>query len=253
MTPDGIGADAAQEEIAALRAQLAQAQDAVRARDEFLAVAAHELRNPMHTATLATGALLALTARKGDAEMERLAARAYRAMASLGRQSSLLLDVSRLNAGRFVLHAVPLDLVACVKGVLDDLREQAMHLGCGLHFEAPAQILGRWDPQAIAHLVGNLVGNAVKYGAGHPVHVSLAEEPAAVVLTVQDEGPGIAPDAQRRIFEKFERLVATPMAAEGYGLGLWIVGRIVQAHNGRIEVQSTPGQGSRFAVTLPLA
>jgi signal transduction histidine kinase len=251
MTPEGIGADAAQEEIAALRAQLAQAQEAVRARDEFLAIAAHELRNPMHTATLASGALLALAVRKGDTELERLAARTYRAMASLGRQSTLLLDVSRLNAGRFALRPVPLDLVACVGSVLDELREQAMHLGCELSYDAPAQILGGWDPQAIAHLVGNLVGNAIKYGAGHPVHVSLAAGPGSVLLTVRDQGPGIAPDAQRRIFEKFERLVATPMATEGFGLGLWIVGRIVQAHDGRIEVHSEPGQGSSFAVTLP--
>jgi signal transduction histidine kinase len=96
-----------------------------------------------------------------------------------------------------------------------------------------------------------LVANAVKFGAGKPVEVVAEAYGASAHLVVSDHGIGIPPDDQRRIFERFERAVPTKHYG-GFGLGLWIVRNIVEAHGGEISVSSEPGRGSRFEVTLPL-
>jgi signal transduction histidine kinase len=102
----------------------------------------------------------------------------------------------------------------------------------------------------VEQVVTNLLSNAIKYGAGRPIEIRVDGDENTARLTVRDRGIGIPPDHQARIFERFERAVSTSDYG-GFGLGLWIVRQIVEAHGGQIHVTSTPGQGSAFTVELP--
>ena len=117
--------------------------------------------------------------------------------------------------------------------------------------DAPGTLVGRWDTQRLEQVVINLLTNALKYGAGKPVHLRLAAEGERARLSVRDEGIGIAAEDQGRIFERFERAVSDRHFG-GLGLGLYICRQIVDALGGTIAVRSTPGEGSTFEVVLPL-
>jgi signal transduction histidine kinase len=112
-------------------------------------------------------------------------------------------------------------------------------------------VVGRWDRLRVEQVVMNLLGNAIKYGEGKPIHVEVLALGDAARLTVKDCGPGIPAEAQERIFERFER-VAPVRHFGGLGLGLWLVRRSVEAHGGHVSVLSSPDEGSEFTVTLPL-
>ena len=123
---------------------------------------------------------------------------------------------------------------------------------CELIARLPPKLEGRWDRLAAEQIVANLISNAIKYGAGSPVEVSLTEPaPGVAKIQVSDRGPGIASQDRERIFERFQRAVEPGQRRSGFGIGLWLVRSLVQAHGGSIEVDSTPGQGSTFTVHLP--
>jgi len=135
-----------------------------------------------------------------------------------------------------------------VLGRLADVFERS---GCEVHLEAPVPVHGRWDAQRLDQVLVNLLTNAVKYGAGRPVHVRVEEAGAFVRLTVRDEGIGIAPEALPRIFGRFERAVSDSQYG-GLGLGLYITRQLVEAMGGRVYVESRLEEGSTFTVELPL-
>jgi signal transduction histidine kinase len=112
-------------------------------------------------------------------------------------------------------------------------------------------VVGRWDRSRLEQVVANLLSNAFKYGSGKPVEIEIALEPERARLSVKDQGIGIPPERQGRIFERFERAVSARHYS-GLGLGLYIVRRVLEALGGSIRVQSAPGVGSTFAVELPL-
>ena len=114
-----------------------------------------------------------------------------------------------------------------------------------------AGISGNLDPLAVEQVIDNLVSNAVKFGAGKPVTVRLRSDQRVACLEVQDRGIGMSVDQQKRIFGRFEQIVASHDGS-GFGLGLWIASRLVAAMDGRITVSSHPGEGSTFTVMLPL-
>jgi signal transduction histidine kinase len=109
---------------------------------------------------------------------------------------------------------------------------------------------GRWDRKALAQMVDHLLSNAFKFGAGKPVRISVGAAGRSGVLVVRDEGIGIAAADQARIFGPFERAVSERNYA-GFGIGLWAVRRIVEAHGGSVEVESAEGRGAAFTVRLP--
>jgi signal transduction histidine kinase len=161
-----------------------------------------------------------------------------------------LLDISRIAAGRLDLRREEVDLAAVVRDVAARFAPELAQAGCPLTVRADAPAVGRWDRLRLDQVATNLLSNALKYGRGQPIAVAVEADDRAARLTVRDQGIGIAPEHQARIFECFERAV-TGYEHGGLGLGLYIVRRIVEGLGGSIRVASAPGKGSTFTVELP--
>jgi two-component system OmpR family sensor kinase len=226
-------------------------RDAIRARDEFLAIAAHELRNPMHALLLQVASALAIARRSGDDELIQRLERVKLVLDRYIKRATLLLEVSRLNAGGAELRFEDLDIAEVLRDLVDTYSVEADFHRVSIQVSAPDSLCGQWDRLAIEQVIGNLLSNAIKYGDGHPITVTLACDTAAARLTVQDRGIGISPENQARIFGRFEQVV-TEHPRTGFGVGLWLAHSLMEAHRGSITVSSTPGQGSVFAIWLPL-
>jgi signal transduction histidine kinase len=168
----------------------------------------------------------------------------------LGALIGDLLDVSRISANRMKLSLAPMDFAAMLLEVVSRYEAQALRAGTALQADVPTSLMGTWDTMRLEQVVVNLLDNALKYGAGKPVRLRLVEDSGNAILTVQDEGIGIAPEAQRRIFERFARAVSDRHYG-GLGLGLYITKTLVEAMGGTIQVQSEPGRGATFTVVLP--
>ena len=237
-----------------LRAQqeqirLAHAEEAVRLRDEFLSIAAHELRTPLSAVQLQLQSLLewpeGLTPR-----IRTKVERACRSGERLVRLVDALLDVSRISSGNFTLNPTPFDLNDAVREVVERLREHALRAGSEVTIRSDGPLEGAWDRLRIEQVVTNLLGNALKYAAGSPVELVLQGNEREAMLTVSDAGPGIPESEWQRIFERFER--ATPMRHfGGLGLGLYVARQIVEAHGGSIRPVHLRPEGAHFLIQLP--
>jgi PAS domain S-box-containing protein len=230
------------------------ARNAVRLRDEFLSVASHELKTPLTPLSLKLQTL----AREAEAQPESPFVLKVRAHVEAGRKqikrlSDLigdLLDVSRISSGQMKLHWEPVDIAAVVREVGTRLEPEATRAESSLTLEIRGVLTLSSDRMRLEQVAENLMTNAIKYGAGKPIHVRLEASPERVSLSVKDQGIGIAPEHQARIFERFERAVSERNYG-GLGLGLYITRTIVQALGGTIRVDSQPGQGACFTVELP--
>ena len=227
-----------------------EAREAVRKRDDFLSVASHELKTPLTSLKLTVAALEREASRVGAPETFR--ARLDRIQTQSTRLAGLvdqLLDVSRMSAGKLVLDLEPIDLAGLASEVVQRFAEEAARVGTQLTLRAPVPVQVVVDRQRMDQVLTNLLSNALKYGARSPVEVQV-DCVSGPRIRVQDAGPGISPAEHARIFERFERGLQTG-GHPGMGLGLWIVREIVQAHGGRVWVQSPPGGGATFEVSLP--
>ncbi|WP_437719082.1 AAA family ATPase [Sorangium sp. So ce448] len=229
------------------------ANEAVRMRDEFLTVATHELNTPMTSLTLTLEAMdrALRSGRSWDPQaMGRQVDRALRQAARLTRLNSELLDVSRINAARLRLDVAEVDLGEIVRDVLARFKLDLARAGCSVSLRECGRVVGLWDGSRVDQIVSNLLANAIKFGAGNPVEISLGEEAGTARLSVRDHGIGIDPARQGQIFERFERAVSDRHYG-GLGLGLYISRRIAEAHGGSIRVESALGAGATFVVELP--
>ena len=231
--------------------------EAIVARDNFIAVAGHELRNPM---TPMIGQLERLISGvKGGklttAQIEERLERVHRAMGHYVKRAATLLDVSRITTGKFRLQPAPCDLVAVIVQVVDYFAEAAQYSGAAIELDVPASLPGHWDRLALEQVMDNLVSNAIKYGGPHPILVSAGNaadsNALGVLIQVRDHGPGISAENRARIFGRFERAVGLDQQKSGFGIGLWVVGQIVDAMDGIVEVDAAEGGGSVFRVALP--
>jgi two-component system CheB/CheR fusion protein len=227
------------------------AREAVVARDDFLAIAAHELRTPLSTLNLQ---LQTLAAARGPELVESVAAgRLERAIKQTRRLASLidsLLEVSRITAGKLTLHPEATDLSAIVRDVAQRLRAAAADAGCAVAVDAERPVTGTWDPLRLDQVVTNLIQNAIRYAPASPIEVSVVQVSARQArLAVRDHGPGIPPERRARIFDRFEK--GTAPSQEGLGLGLYITRQIVEAHGGEVHVECEAGNGTSFVVELP--
>ncbi len=228
-------------------------EEAVQARDRFLAIAGHELNTPLTSLKLNLDALERTLSRPNGFKPETVAGKLEKIHRQLGRLANLvkeLLDVSRITGGRLVLEPEEMDLVALAREVVERSQEDALHAGCELVLHAPSHLAGRWDRLRLDQVLQNLLSNAIKYGRGKPVELELREEGDFASFHVTDHGIGIAPEDHARLFMRFER-VASERNYGGFGLGLWIVKQVLDAMGGTIEVKSAHGQGSTFRVRVP--
>jgi signal transduction histidine kinase len=163
-----------------------------------------------------------------------------------------LLEGSRLEAGQAELHREPLDLARLLEDVVE--RDMPPDVGRRLRLEASVAVPQvSADAPRLKRVVVNLLTNALKYGApGTPVVVHLEQTGAHARVSVRDQGPGLQPGELSRLFTKYYR-TQEGRRAKGVGLGLYISRLIIEAHGGHIHAESTPGQGSTFSFTLPLA
>ncbi len=227
-----------------------EAQRAIRARDEFLSVASHELRTPLTALELQLGGLARRAAGTDERTKNKLAVIA-RQVKRLEVLVENLLDVSRVMAGKLQLELDECDFAHVVEDVAARLTDSARKAGSALRLDLePCR--GRWDRSRLDQVVSNLLSNAIKYGANAPVDVRLRCEAERAELRVRDHGIGVPLEDQARIFERFERAVSHRQFG-GLGLGLWIARQIAEAHGGIIAVDSKPGAGAEFIVTLPRA
>ncbi|WP_233261914.1 ATP-binding protein [Vitiosangium sp. GDMCC 1.1324] len=234
-----------------------EAQLAVRLRDEFLSVASHELKTPLTPLSLKLTALTREFSRccADDALLPALQRHVEVARRQVHKMSTLinaLLDVSRLSLGKLKLELAEADLGEVLVEVATWFAPEAARAGSELWVQGDKRIPGWWDRLRLEQVVTNLISNAIRYGAGQPIHARAEVVGELARLVVRDEGIGIPPEAQERIFGKFERAVSEHHSG-GLGLGLYITRSIVKALGGSIRVESRPGEGSTFTVDLPLA
>jgi signal transduction histidine kinase len=258
--------DLALAEDLAIRAALAvdnarlylRTQEAVRARDEFLSIASHELRTPITSLQLAAQGLLRLSRAGSLAKVppEFIASSLETAVRQTARMAALidrLLDVSRIQAGRLELQLEQVDLSLVTREIVAQSAAEASRAGCAVELRADDPVIGCWDRARLEQVAANLISNAIKYGAGKPIEVEVVRlDGAQARLSVKDQGIGIPPERMGRIFERFERAVSARHYS-GLGLGLYIVRRVLEALGGSIRVESQPGQGSTFIVELPMS
>ena len=232
------------------RVELAKAEEAIRLRDEFLSLAAHELKTPLTVLQLQLDTLH----NRMDESGMRTAAKLQRASQSSERLANLvesLLDVSRIATGRFELDVKEFDIVECVENVVDGLRPSAEKARCDLTVDTRESVVGAWDRLRLEQALTNLLANAIKYGAGKPIAVLVRRHGSDVMLQVRDHGPGVPETELERLFRRFERAHSIRNFG-GLGLGLYFIQAIVDAHGGSVTAQNMPDGGARFQITLPL-
>ncbi len=239
--------------LAADNARLYQeSREAVHVRDAFLAVASHELKGPLTPFQLRLQALERETKGPRPMDVERVRSHLKVLQRQTRRLATLvdsLLDVSRVEAGTLQLDLEEVDLDAVVRDVAARFEGQAARASSLLEVTPGGPLVGRWDRARLEQVVTHLLSNALKYGAGRPVHVRTARDGAWAVLTVRDEGIGIEPHALPRIFDRFERAVSEEHFG-GLGLGLYLSRALVEALGGTIHATSQPGHGATFEVRL---
>jgi two-component system, OmpR family, sensor kinase len=233
---------------------VAELMRAVHARDAFITIAAHELRNPMTPMLGYVEHILSVAQRPESECPEAIIVALGRLANQMGeyiKRATTLLDVSRINAGKLRVELSVVDLSAMMRQAVHRHRAGAERSGCRLEPSIAGEVTGLLDELAVEQIADNLLSNAVKYGAGEPIEVYLVGDGTKARLTVRDHGIGISEQDQARIFDAFERAV-TRRDGGGFGIGLWIVRHLVDAMHGEIHVASCPAEGSTFTVILPL-
>lgn len=245
-------------QITAQRDELASLGAALRAADQqknrFLAVLAHELRNPL--AVLASGLNILERAKEGvDADHIRMTMRQN--IAHVSRLVDDLLDINRIERGKISLKKEMVRLDRILPAALDLAQPAIEAANHGLQVEMPGEAITlEADPARLIQIISNIVGNAARYTPqGGEIEVRVASSDGFAVIEIADNGIGIPPEQQARIFDMFEQSdTGLGVIGDGLGIGLALVKQLVELHGGEIHLQtSQPGEGSTFEVKLPIA
>jgi PAS domain S-box-containing protein len=229
---------------------------ALEARDTFLSIASHELKTPLTSLHMATQLRQRELKRNfPEAFTQEKAAKFLSAQEAYVRRLNKivddLLDVSRITEDRFHISPDSFDLGEMVLEVRDRFKLTSEASAIELNVEVSDRLIGYWDRFRLEQVIVNLLTNAIRYGLGKPVQLSVLLENSKAVILVKDSGMGISLENQARIFGRYERAVSENEVS-GLGLGLYISYEIVKAHRGVIRVTSEVGKGSEFRVILPI-
>ncbi|MHA6195939.1 ATP-binding protein [Pseudomonas wadenswilerensis] len=237
-----------------LARQVRREQEAVRARDELVAVVSHDLRNPMTVISMLCGMMQKSFSSDGPHTSRRIATAIDTMQQAAGRMSTLLddlLDTSKIDAGRYTISPKLLDVSQIFEETQALLAPLALNKDISIAFEAEPDLKINADPERLFQVLSNLVGNAIKFTprlGAVGVHAALGGN--EIVFTVRDNGEGIPADQLPHVFERYWTIKdGNPT---GTGLGLYITQGIVEAHGGRIEARSEVGKGTEFRFTMPL-
>ena len=231
-------------------------EQAVRMRDDFMSIVAHEVRTPLNGLILETQLRKMHLARDNAAaftldKMHAMVDRDERQIKSLIRLIEDMLDVSRIRTGKLSIRPSRFDLVKLVDNLLQNFAPQFDAAESTVTLTAEGPVEGLWDEFRIEQVISNLLTNALRYGGRGPIEVRVYPHEGEARVEVQDRGIGISEENQKRIFLQFERVSAKTVVA-GLGLGLFISEQIVAAHGGSIVVESKINEGALFRVCLPL-
>lgn len=224
-----------------------KAREALKTRDEFLTIAAHEIRGPITSIHLAvqglqTGKASAATCAKLFEVIEQKDRR-------LQHFAAELLDLDKIQSGQMHFDFEEVDLGEVVREAASDLSLELTRSGSGLSITTEGRPAGEWDKYGLTQVATNLLSNAIKFGEGKPINVTVREHEGRTTLEVKDQGIGMPPETLGRIFNPFERGVSVRNYG-GLGLGLYIVRTIVEGLGGVVQVESKPQEGSTFTVEL---
>jgi PAS domain S-box-containing protein len=242
-------------DIEAQKRSETELQNTIHARDEFLSIASHELKTPVTSLKLELQ-ILDRKMKKNSQELIPAAViqgRLTTAIRQTGRIENLienLLDISRIRTGKLGIDTEMLDFTSIVNDLVARMGDLARASGSSISVSSEGPVEGYYDSIRIEQVISNLISNAIKYGEGKPIEVTIRSDTQAVILTVRDHGIGISKEDQDRIFERFERAVSSRNFG-GLGLGLYISKEIIQAHGGSIRVESDLKHGSTFTISLP--
>ncbi|MGH7916666.1 MAG: ATP-binding protein, partial [Candidatus Binataceae bacterium] len=225
-------------------------RDKDRARTNLVATLSHELKTPITSLGLSAELL-----RRGelDDEQREMLDAILEDVTRMRQLANNLLELARAQAAAITVQAVPLDLLELVRSVVKTFTLQAEQKRVSLNTVFESELRMRGDPLKLSWVVSNLVANALRYTpAGGTIAIALCGADSVIRLTVRDSGPGIAPQLREHLFERYAQWNVNGAEAGSAGLGLAIAKEIVEAHGGRIFVDSAPGEGTCFTVELPL-
>lgn len=231
------------------------AQSAIRARDEFVSIASHELKTPI--TSLKMQLQMMLRGISVEKQITPTPEKLFKALTSSSNQIDRLtvliedlLDVTRIETGKLTYKFEKVDLGLMVKEVMDRFSEEAKYAKTEFKVNLQDNVMTFCDRYRIEQVLVNLLSNAIKYGSNSPIEVTVYKEQGKAIFMVKDNGMGIAKEMQSKIFERFERAISSTNIS-GLGLGLYITKQIIDAHQGAIDVESELNKGSTFKVFLP--
>ncbi len=223
------------------------AEHQVRRRDQFLTLVAHELRTPLAALQLAVEAL----GRRIEGPPPALQVTAVRQVGRMNALIEELILVAQLDLGSFVIRSAAVDLLALARDRIRSEEHNIAQSGSVLSLQGNTPVVGQWDASALGQIIDKLLENAIRFGQGRPVDVTVSQDDGKARLVVRDRGIGIPPERIPALFDRFERGVSE-RNYPGLGLGLFIARALVQAMGGTITAASSPSEGTSFTVDLPL-
>ena len=235
------------------------AEETVEMQDDFISIAAHELKTPITPISMQLQLLERVIVKESATTLQntknqnllRLSKNAKGEVDRLARLIDELLDISRISSGRLILNLEEFNLSHLVESTIERYRSSLEKSGSVIHTQIEPDVIGYWDLTRLESCVQNLLTNAIKYGDGNPIELNLKKIDKLVVLTVKDHGIGISEEDQCKVFKKFSRAVNVKEYS-GFGLGLYIISEIAKAHGGAVKLESELHKGSTFSIELPI-
>ncbi|MFW6364073.1 MAG: hybrid sensor histidine kinase/response regulator, partial [Spirochaeta sp.] len=222
-------------------------------KNRFLGMAAHDLRNPINSISGFSGLLREITAPKLDEQEQEFLELIQQSANHMLSIVNDLLDMNAIQSGKLEIKRVRTNLRDVIAGRIRLFDTMAQQKGINLQFGHADGEEILFDPLRICQVLDNLISNAIKFSpADSEIHVDYTEHKEMCVITVRDQGPGIGPEDQEKLFQPFTKGSARPTGGEAStGLGLAITKRIIEAHGGSVSIQSELGEGSCFTVEIP--
>jgi signal transduction histidine kinase len=224
-------------------------KEEIKLREDLISITSHEIRSPLSALSLQLQLMEKVVTdnKEGTKKLIDMGKRQVSSIATLVEKN---LNAARISSCGVALEVRPCNLVNIVNSVFEKCSLKHQATGLQITIEAPPAVHGKWDEFRIEQVLENLFSNAIKYGEGKPIVIRLIPSTSTVSIEVEDQGRGVKPCYQEKIFDRYERMKEHNKIS-GFGMGLYIVKKIVEAHGGTITVKSGAGRGSLFRVVIP--